>query len=58
MELNPALRAKRFSLLKIVQTVLIVYFLKVPDSAGTATALFSGVKTRSGVLGVDMTAKR
>ncbi|XP_053680172.1 alkaline phosphatase 4 [Anopheles nili] len=28
---------------------------QVPDSAGTATAMFSGVKTRYGVLGVDYT---
>lgn len=28
---------------------------QVPDSAGTATALFSGVKTKYGVLGVDFT---
>lgn len=28
---------------------------QVPDSAGTATALFSGVKTKYGVLGVDHT---
>ena len=28
---------------------------QVPDSAGTATALFSGVKTRMGVLGIDGT---
>ncbi|XP_054768597.2 alkaline phosphatase-like [Lytechinus pictus] len=26
---------------------------QVPDSAGTATAFFSGVKTKSGVLGID-----
>ena len=26
---------------------------QVPDSAGTATAIFSGVKTRMGVLGID-----
>ena len=30
---------------------------QVPDSAGTATALFSGVKTGMGVLGLDGTAK-
>ena len=30
---------------------------QVPDSAGTATALFSGVKTGKGVLGLDGTAK-
>ena len=28
---------------------------QVPDSAGTATALFTGVKTRMGVLGIDGT---
>ncbi|XP_058118452.1 alkaline phosphatase 4 [Anopheles ziemanni] len=28
---------------------------QVPDSAGTATAMFSGVKTKYGVLGVDYT---
>lgn len=28
---------------------------QVPDSAGTATAMFSGVKTRAGVVGVDYT---
>ncbi|XP_058054022.1 alkaline phosphatase 4-like [Anopheles bellator] len=28
---------------------------QVPDSAGTATAMFSGVKTRYGVVGVDYT---
>uniref|UniRef100_A0A8D8NPQ0 Alkaline phosphatase n=1 Tax=Culex pipiens TaxID=7175 RepID=A0A8D8NPQ0_CULPI len=28
---------------------------QVPDSAGTATALFSGIKTKYGVLGVDHT---
>ena len=28
---------------------------QVPDSAGTATALFSGVKTRMAVLGIDNT---
>jgi alkaline phosphatase len=28
---------------------------QVPDSAGTATALFSGVKTRMAVLGIDGT---
>lgn len=27
--------------------------MQVPDSAGTATALFSGVKTRSGMVGLD-----
>jgi alkaline phosphatase len=26
---------------------------QVPDSAGTATAIFSGVKTRMAVLGID-----
>ncbi|MEO2169185.1 MAG: alkaline phosphatase [bacterium] len=31
---------------------------QVPDSAGTATALLSGVKTRSGVIGVDAGLKR
>jgi len=30
---------------------------QVPDSAGTATALFSGVKTRSGMLGLDQQAQ-
>ena len=30
---------------------------QVPDSAGTATALFSGVKTRSGMLGLDQQAR-
>ena len=30
---------------------------QVPDSAGTATALFSGVKTRSGMLGLDQKAR-
>ena len=30
---------------------------QVPDSASTATALFSGVKTGKGVLGLDGTAK-
>ena len=30
---------------------------QVPDSAGTATALVSGVKTRMGMLGLDGTAK-
>merc|ERR1719187_2196747 len=29
---------------------------QVPDSAGTATAMFSGVKTRQGMLGLDGTA--
>ena len=29
---------------------------QVPDSAGTATAMFSGVKTRAGMLGLDGTA--
>jgi len=29
---------------------------QVPDSAGTATAIFSGVKTRSGMLGLDSRA--
>ena len=29
---------------------------QVPDSAGTATAMFSGVKTRAGMLGLDATA--
>lgn len=29
---------------------------QVPDSAGTATAMFSGVKTRKGMLGLDQTA--
>ena len=29
---------------------------QVPDSAGTATAMFTGVKTRAGMLGVDGTA--
>ena len=29
---------------------------QVPDSAGTATALFTGVKTRMAVLGLDETA--
>ena len=29
---------------------------QVPDSAGTATAMFSGVKTRAGMLGLDSTA--
>ena len=28
---------------------------QVPDSAGTATALFSGVKTKMAVLGIDQT---
>uniref|UniRef100_A0A2M4A9D2 Alkaline phosphatase n=1 Tax=Anopheles triannulatus TaxID=58253 RepID=A0A2M4A9D2_9DIPT len=28
---------------------------QVPDSAGTATAMFSGIKTRSGVVGADYT---
>ena len=28
---------------------------QVPDSAGTATALFTGVKTRMAVLGIDGT---
>ncbi|XP_053684518.1 alkaline phosphatase 4 [Sabethes cyaneus] len=28
---------------------------QVPDSAGTATAMFSGIKTKSGVIGVDFT---
>lgn len=28
---------------------------QVPDSAGTATAMFSGVKTKNGVIGVDYT---
>ncbi|XP_050067153.1 alkaline phosphatase 4-like [Anopheles maculipalpis] len=28
---------------------------QVPDSAGTATAMFSGIKTKYGVLGVDFT---
>ncbi|XP_058828962.1 alkaline phosphatase 4-like [Topomyia yanbarensis] len=28
---------------------------QVPDSAGTATALFTGIKTKSGVIGVDYT---
>ncbi len=31
---------------------------QVADSAGTATALFSGVKTRLGVIGVDATVPR
>jgi len=31
---------------------------QVPDSAGTATAMLSGVKTRMGVLGVDETVER
>ncbi len=31
---------------------------QVPDSAGTITALLAGVKTRSGVLGVDETVAR
>ena len=30
---------------------------QVPDSAGTATALFSGVKTNMAVLGIDKTPK-
>ena len=30
---------------------------QVPDSAGTATAMFSGVKTRSGMLGLDQQAR-
>ena len=29
---------------------------QTPDSAGTATAMFSGVKTRAGMLGLDGTA--
>lgn len=29
---------------------------QVPDSAGTATAIFSGIKTKTGVLGLDDTA--
>ena len=32
--------------------------LQVPDSAGTATAMLSGVKTQAGVLGVDERVKR
>ena len=31
---------------------------QVPDSAGTATAIFSGVKTRIGLLGVDHTVAK
>ena len=31
---------------------------QVPDSAGTATAMLTGVKTRAGVLGLDATAPR
>jgi alkaline phosphatase len=31
---------------------------QVPDSAGTATAILSGVKTRAGVIGVDAGLKR
>lgn len=31
---------------------------QVPDSAGTASALFTGVKTRMGVLGIDATPVR
>lgn len=31
---------------------------QVPDSAGTATALLTGVKTRAGVIGVDSTVPR
>ena len=30
---------------------------QVPDSAGTATALFSGVKTRLGMIGLDEQAR-
>ena len=29
---------------------------QVPDSAGTATAMFSGVKTRLGMVGLDLQA--
>ena len=32
-----------------------VMLFQVPDSAGTATALFTGVKTRMAVLGIDGT---
>ncbi len=31
---------------------------QVPDSAGTATAMLTGVKTRAGVIGLDATAAR
>lgn len=31
---------------------------QTPDSAGTMTAIMSGVKTRAGVIGVDQTGKR
>ena len=30
-----------------------IHTFQVPDSAGTATALFTGVKTRMAVLGID-----
>ena len=33
----------------------VVMLFQVPDSAGTATALFTGVKTRMAVLGIDGT---
>ena len=32
--------------------------MQVPDSAGTATALFTGVKTGIGMIGMDHTARR
>ena len=31
---------------------------QVPDSAGTATAIFSGTKTKAGVIGIGPEAKR
>ncbi len=52
---EPLLKSVYFS---YSEKLILFLVFKVPDSAGTATALFSGVKTRSGVLGVDLNAKR